>query len=94
MIEKNKETRENEEMETIKFINLLLHNLKTPLTSIKGFSQLINVQKEIDSEKKEHYIQIVSQNTEKLCIRLIELESILRDNQDCFNKLSLDTLKR
>lgn len=54
------------------FISMVSHELKTPLTSIKGFVSIIMAGKAgIVSPKQEHYLRIAQQQTENLS-RIIE----------------------
>ena len=73
LIEINKTLEEaNVELKQIdikkdEFISMAAHELKTPLTSIRGFTQLLQ-NKEIinNSEKREHYLDLINKNTERL----------------------------
>lgn len=49
------------------FISIIIHELQTPLTSIKGFSQLLMDKSiaEID-DKTHHYLNIINKNSEKM----------------------------
>lgn len=49
------------------FISIAAHELKTPLTSIKGFAQLMNTEKIMkDGKKMKHYLNLVNENTTRL----------------------------
>ena len=50
------------------FISIIIHELQTPLTSIKGFSQLLMDKSvaEIDA-KTRHYLDIINKNSERMC---------------------------
>jgi signal transduction histidine kinase len=68
------------------FISIAAHELKTPLTSIKGFSQLMQDDRIMeDKEKRKHYLELVNQNT----VRLYNLILDLVDS----SRLSLGKLK-
>ena len=49
------------------FISIIIHELQTPLTSIKGFSQLLmdNSIAKIDT-KTRHYLDIINRNSERM----------------------------
>ncbi len=90
--EKDKKLQsQNEELKRLdkekdEFISIAAHELKTPLTSIKGFAQLMQDDRVMgDKEKRKHYLELVNQNT----IRLYNLILDLVDS----SRLSLGKLK-
>ncbi|HYD02977.1 MAG TPA: HAMP domain-containing sensor histidine kinase [Alphaproteobacteria bacterium] len=49
------------------FISLTAHELKTPLTSIRGFTQLLQDEAVLsDAEQRNHYIDLINRNTDRL----------------------------
>lgn len=44
----------------------LAHDLKTPLTSVMGYLELLQDEPDLQEETRQHYIQVVSQKTERL----------------------------
>ncbi|HYD02975.1 MAG TPA: cache domain-containing protein [Alphaproteobacteria bacterium] len=49
------------------FISLTAHELKTPLTSIRGFTQLLQDEAILsDAEQRNHYIDLIDKNTDRL----------------------------
>ncbi|HYD02974.1 MAG TPA: HAMP domain-containing sensor histidine kinase [Alphaproteobacteria bacterium] len=49
------------------FISIAAHELKTPITSIQGFAQLLQDEKLLaDIEKSMHYVNLINKNTERL----------------------------
>jgi len=56
------------------FISVAAHELKTPLTSIKGFAQLMRDQKVMkDREKRDHYLELINQDTERLYDLILDI---------------------
>ena len=52
------------------------HEFKTPLTSIRGAAELLQDYKDIDAAKKDHFLSLILQNTDRLkqlVSRLLEL---------------------
>jgi signal transduction histidine kinase len=61
------------------FIDSVGHDLKTPLISIKGYSQLLTDERIFnDSEKRERYLKIIHQNADRLHEVIVELQIKLR----------------
>ena len=68
------------------FISIAAHELKTPLTSIKGFAQLMNADAVMkDKDKMKHYLGLVNSNT-------VRLYNLILDIVDS-SRLSLGKLK-
>jgi len=74
------------------FISVAAHELKTPLTSIKGFTQVLN-DKTIfsDTEKSSHYLDLISKNTERLYDLVVDLVDSSRISMGKL-KLNIDTI--
>jgi two-component system phosphate regulon sensor histidine kinase PhoR len=68
------------------FVANASHELKTPLTSIKGFTELIESGIISDSEKISRYLALIRQETERMIelindiLKLSELEAIVSDS--------------
>jgi len=70
------------------FISIAAHELKTPLTSIKGFAQLMQNDKIMgDKEKRKHYLELVNENTVRLYNLILDLVDSSRLS---LGKLDLD----
>lgn len=76
-------TRERElDRMRIEFISLISHELRTPLTSVKGFSDLIlENEASLDDETRE-YLQIISQNADRLIRLFNDILDITRIETD------------
>ncbi|MFH0875039.1 MAG: ATP-binding protein [archaeon] len=63
------------------FISVAAHELKTPLTSIRGFAQLMKNGKVLkDTEKSKHYLSLIDENTQRLYNLIIDLVDSSRLN--------------
>jgi signal transduction histidine kinase len=62
------ETRRQRDLalKKVHFVSNVTHELKTPLTSIKMFSEMLSSQAESLSERQQHYLQIIHSETERL----------------------------
>ncbi|MBD3202827.1 HAMP domain-containing protein [Candidatus Woesearchaeota archaeon] len=70
------------------FISIAAHELKTPLTSIKGFAQLMNTNKVMKDKKKlRHYLKLVNKNTIRLYNIILD---IVDSSRLSLGKLNLD----
>ncbi|MBN2368653.1 HAMP domain-containing histidine kinase, partial [Candidatus Woesearchaeota archaeon] len=64
----------NLDKEKDEFISIAAHELKTPLTSIKGFAQLLNTKEVMkDTTKQKHYLSLVNDNTNRLYSLILDL---------------------
>lgn len=58
----------------------LAHDLKTPLTSVMGYLELLQDEPDLPEETKRHYIRVVSRKTERLEELINEFFEITRYN--------------
>lgn len=58
----------------------LAHDLKTPLTSVMGYLELLQDEPDLQEETRQHYIQVVSRKTERLEDLINEFFEITRYN--------------
>lgn len=95
-VERLREVAENRK----NFINNLAHEMKTPLTSILGFSDILRIKRNITPEEISEYSNIIFEEAKRLknlSGKLMELITIGETNlelknaniQDIFDKLSL-----
>lgn len=63
----NKMSNELEEVQSLKsdFINNYSHEFKTPITSIKGFADLL-LEENVSDEEKRQYLKIISEESNRL----------------------------
>lgn len=73
LFEKHLESERLEELNRIKsyFISSVSHDVKTPLTSIKMFAELLQSSEEINSEKAREYLEMIEGESNRLT-RLID----------------------
>jgi len=56
------------------FISIAAHELKTPLTTIQGFTQILQDKSiSLDSKKKESYLHLINKNTQRLYSLILDL---------------------
>ncbi|MEW6456804.1 MAG: ATP-binding protein [Acidobacteriota bacterium] len=70
------ERLEKEKLEEInrlksEFVSTVSHELRSPMTSIRGFAEMLQIGKKIDKEKRDEYLDIIIEESERLS-RLIE----------------------
>ncbi len=49
-----------------RFLSIVTHDLRTPLTSIRGYAQVLNMQKNLPEPQKEHFLKIIEKETDHL----------------------------
>lgn len=57
------------------FLNMVTHDLRTPLTSIRSFAEILSDDPEIDADKRGEFLGVI--NTE--CLRLVRMINDLLD---------------
>ncbi|MFD1472886.1 sensor histidine kinase [Companilactobacillus mishanensis] len=76
------ESRHMEQMQ-VDFVNNVSHELKTPITSIEGFSETLLDGAQDDPEKREHFLKIIhdeSVRLTELIQDILSLSKIKKDN--------------
>ncbi|NOH16666.1 sensor histidine kinase [Clostridium cochlearium] len=76
------------EMSQKKLISNISHDLRTPLTSILGFAELLQTDKNLTEEKKQRYIDTISLKSNYLYSLLEDFFELSKlDSKDMFLKL-------
>ena len=83
------ETSKNE------LITNIAHDLRTPLTSIIGYMDIIERNESLDDEKKKEYLKVASQKAKKLSSMIEELFSFTKVEygQMPLNKMNIDVVQ-
>lgn len=68
LVLEREETQRLEELNRLKsyFVSSVSHELKTPLTSIRLFAELLQSQKKVTPEQKQEYLEIIGGESERL----------------------------
>ena len=78
-IEKNVEEVQGLADERQRFVDNFAHEMKTPLTSVMGFADLMRIQKDMDEKKRREYAGIILDQTRRLQIlsaKMLQLSSL------------------
>lgn len=70
-----KQKAEDANLAKTAFLNMVTHDLRTPLTSIRSFAEILRDDPEIDAEKRGEFLGVI--NTE--CLRLVRMINDLLD---------------
>jgi len=62
------------------FISLAAHELKTPLTSIRGFAQVLLEKNELGDPENKHYLELINKNTDRLYTLVVDIVDSSRIN--------------
>ncbi|TAF66286.1 MAG: histidine kinase [Cytophagales bacterium] len=88
------------------FISTITHELRTPITSIKAFSEILVDNTDLEEDEQQHFLHTIIRETnrmERLISQVLDLEKLQSGNASlhfsCFNihmliKDCLDTLKQ
>lgn len=91
----NKELKKLDKLKT-DFISSVSHELRTPLSMIKGFASLVHKKSDLEYEKRDQFLQIVEDESERLT-RLVEdlldLSKIESEGKTRLTKEELDLSK-
>ncbi|OYU97336.1 MAG: histidine kinase [Bacteroidetes bacterium B1(2017)] len=72
------------------FLTTVTHELRTPITSIRAFSEILHDNEDIELEERKHYLQIIIKETERIS-RLISQVLDLEKYDSGKQKLNLET---
>ncbi|MFH0876403.1 MAG: ATP-binding protein [archaeon] len=73
-LEEANQKLKNLDQQKDEFISLSAHELKTPLTSIRGFAQLMNNDAILkNKEKSKHFLSLIDENTQRLYNLIVDL---------------------
>jgi len=75
---------------TTEVITSLVHDLKTPLTSIKGFNQLIKNHPFLQKSKIIHYNELIDKNSDRLHAAIMNLVDLLGHNKKHMEEVKKD----
>ncbi|MFH2021366.1 MAG: histidine kinase dimerization/phospho-acceptor domain-containing protein [archaeon] len=71
-------TEIKEEEKAREIINQFGHYLKTPLTSIKGFTELLQTEQvQNDKDKSIYYLGLINKNSDRLHEAIIDMQKTL-----------------
>lgn len=90
----NKELKKLDEEKDM-FISVAAHELKTPLTSIRGFAQLLNTHTSLPLKKRKEYLSLIDRNSERLYALVLDIvdSSRLRLGVLSFNQQTINLNK-
>lgn len=77
-----------------RFVDNFAHEMKTPLTSIMGFADLIRIQKEMSARKRQEYAGIIVDQTKRLqslSAKMLQLSSLTHTELD-WQQMEINTL--
>lgn len=77
-----------------RFVDNFAHEMKTPLTSIMGFADLIRIQKEMSARKRQEYAGIIVEQTKRLqslSSKMLQLSSLTHTELD-WQEMEINTL--
>ncbi len=88
---KNEQAAQEAERRKNELIAYIAHDLRTPLTSILGYSTLLD-SKDVDERKRKNYFEIINAQAQKMSTMLDDFFDIARLNMSNFklNKQNLD----
>lgn len=56
-----------------KFLSIVTHDLRTPLTSIKGYAQVLIMQQNLAEEQKKHFLEVIAKESDRLAALVNDL---------------------
>ncbi|UII56159.1 HAMP domain-containing histidine kinase [Cytobacillus spongiae] len=77
--------------EQVNMIAAIAHDLKTPLTSINGFLELMDTQKEMTDEQKKEYLKLIKKKSQHITELVNEFSSFSKGEME-IHELELDTV--
>ena len=98
LIKEHLETERLEELNELKslFVSTVSHDLKTPLTSIKLFSEILQNKKDISDDKMKEYLRIIegeSDRLTRLINNVLDFSKIERGIKEYkFEEISINTI--
>jgi signal transduction histidine kinase len=77
------------------FIRTVTHELRTPITAIRGMAGILRDFQDLETEKKEEFLIIIHKESERLSRlvnQVLDVEKIPRESADSFHPLDLSKL--
>ncbi len=77
------------------FISTVTHELRTPITAIRGMAGILRDFQDLETEKREAFLEIVYKESERLSRlvnQVLDVEKIPRESADSFHPLDLSKL--
>lgn len=65
-VEEMEKRMQESNAEQVDMVGAIAHDLKTPLTSILGFLELMEIQKDLSEQKRQHYLSIIFKKTKHM----------------------------
>jgi signal transduction histidine kinase len=80
----NQKLRELDKLKSY-FVSIVSHDLRTPLTSIKAFAEILSDERNPDPGKRKHYLEIINKESDRMTRLISDLLSLEKINSGTFD---------